>query len=393
MGNKQSAPSYNNQQNDEQFVLEVTDKDINEAKIYYGKPNESLIKVNDVYKDKFKELNKQLTPLIGEDKPTNFIVKIYKKVKDKIKDTLVYNKNKASTVREANFDVLNIGIKSAAEITNEHVTITLGIITTTTLAIAPPIGLLIAASSILILKTLHTIRSNHELFDIMNDLLSLLTVITEEFKIIDDSDVPHLVILKTHIVKIFSLMSSINGIYNWRKMVIFPNSVINSFVKEISLINTALIVDLKIDLTNLTKNQDKKTNKNDDNIETILAKSIEPSIYEMGVADDKGNKNVENELHKEESEQVKNILSNVVNKNITINDPGLNKNITELVNTTNLAATDQQLRNEYITYLKQVQIQEGGTRLKKRKHTRLKKTNKPKKYKNKTSKCKTKKHM
>jgi hypothetical protein len=224
MGNKQSALGYNTNNNNKQeqeleeqhFVLTVvTDREKNEVKRFFSKPDESLIQDNDVYKDKFKELKKQLTPL-AIDKPTNFIVKIY----NKARDSLFYNKNKINEPKEANIDVFVSGVKNAAEITNEHVTITLGIISTTALAIAPPIGLLIAASSILILKTLHTIRSNHELFDIMNDLLYLLTVITDEFQIASDNDAQHIVILKNHIVKIFSLMSSINGIYNWRKMIL-----------------------------------------------------------------------------------------------------------------------------------------------------------------------------
>lgn len=369
MGNKQSAlnnKSDNKQLEDQQFILTVTDKDTNEAKTYYGKPNESLIDVNDVYNKKFKELNKQLIPLIGENKPTNFIVKIYKKAKDKIKDALFYNKNKTNSVKDVNFGAFDIGVKSAAEITNEHVTITLGIISTTTIAIAPPIGLLIAASSMLILKTLHTIRSNHELFDIMNDLLSLLTVITEEFKITEDNNVPHLVILKNHIVKIFSLMSSINGIYNWRKMVIFPNSVINSFVKEIALINTALIVDLKIDLTHLENNGKNTKNNKNVNIETALASSISPNEFGIDGANYAENENVDIQLKKDESDKVDDILNIVVNPNVTKEDAGLNKNIIDLVVTTNAAAEDPQLRADYLTYLKQEQEQtkQGGSKYK-----------------------------
>lgn len=392
MGNKQSAlnnnKSDNKQLEDQQFILTVTDKDTNEAKTYYGKPNESLINVNDVYNNKFKELNKQLIPLIGENKPTNFIVKIYKKAKDKIKDSLFYNKNKTNTVKEVNFGAFDIGVKSAAEITNEHVTITLGIISTTTIAIAPPIGLLIAASSMLILKTLHTIRSNHELFDIMNDLLSLLTVITEEFKITEDNNVPHLVILKNHIVKIFSLMSSINGIYNWRKMVIFPNSVINSFVKEIALINTALIVDLKIDLTHLENNGKNTKNNKNVNIETVLASSISSNEFGIDGANYAENENVDIQLKKDESDKVDDILNIVVNPNVTMEDAGLNKNIIDLVITTNAAAEDPQLRADYLTYLKQEQEQtkQGGSKYKNKYIS--KKTKKQYKRINKRSKSK-----
>jgi len=398
MRNKEILPKpanniNNNTQNLEQpeFVLTVSPNDTSEAKEYYGSPNESLMDVNNVFNEKFQELNKQLIPLFDEKKPTNFIVKIYQKAKEKVNDTIFYNNKKANSVREVNFDAFKIGIKSAAEITNEHVTITLGIISTTALAIAPPIGLLIAASSMLILKTLHTIRSNHELFDIMNDLLSLLKVITEEFKITNENNVPHMVILKTHIIKIFSLMSSINGIYNWRKMVIFPNSVINSFVKEIALINTALIVDLKIDLINLSKNYDKEIKQSDGVVPIANINNdneVKNEVTEINVD------NVDAQLKKNEDEKVDDILDAVVNPNVNIDNPDLNKNIIDLVVKTNAVAEDPQIRAGYLTYLKQEQKEQdimpkqGGSKLKKNVQHKFRRTKNLKKHKNKTSKSK-----
>jgi hypothetical protein len=364
----------NNTQNLEQqeFVLTVTDHQINEVKEFFGKPDDSLIEVNNLYKEKFSELKKNISPLVNET-PTNFIVKIYIKARD----TILYNKTKISEQREANLDVFDSSVKNAAEITNEHVTITLGIISTTALAIAPPIGLLIAASSILILKTLHTIRSNHELFDIMNDLLNLLTVLTEEFKITNDNNAPHIVILKNHIIKIFSLMSSINGIYNWRKMVIFPNAVINAFVKEISLINTALIVDLKIDLTSLTKDKNNEKDK-------------VTNINDRLVGGEVSFENVKTQLLKEESEKGNEILNTVMKEGVNIDNSELNKDIQNLVSTTNNAAQDPQLRAEYIKYLKQElnQNNRGGSKLKKNVQHKFRRTKNLKKHKNKTSKSK-----
>jgi hypothetical protein len=164
-------------------------------------------------------------------------------------------------------------------------------------------------------------------------------------------------------------------------------------VKEISLINTALIVDLKIDLNSLSK--DKNNEKvTENNINDIVGGDVPIENINSGV--EGINKvvkdNVDTQLQKEESEKVDEILNTVVKPGVDISNADLNGDIYGLVIATNKAAQDPQLRAEYLTYLKQEQEQKstsiGGSKLKKNIHHKYKKTKNLKKHKNKTSKSK-----
>jgi hypothetical protein len=102
--------------------------------------------------------------------------------------------------------------------------------------------------------------------------------------------------------------------------------------------------------------------------------------------------NVESLLLKEESGKGNEILSTVMKEGVNIDNSGLNKDIQNLVSTTNNAAQDPQLRAEYIKYLKQEQElnqnNRGGSKLKKNVQHKFRRTKNLKKHKNKTSKSK-----
>jgi len=333
MGNKPSLPiSSTKEKTPDDFG--VTIETMEEAVSYYKDPNKSLIGTNEMYNGNFTEPDKLVNL---NNKSINFMSNIY----NKAKTVITKNKQKLSSFKnsvknyefrtEFNVHEFEKFFEGISEISDEHVSLTLGIISVTTTAIAPPIGLLIAASSILILKTLNTIRSNHELFDIMNDLLNLLNVITDMFNITEtknNEDASHILILKKHIVNIFALVSSINGIYHWRRFVIYPNALIDSFIKEITLINTALIVDLKIDIKNLIKEKN--------------------NLKEEGIKQDD-----EKIIKDYEKEKVDNILDTVIDDKINpSNSDELNNSVSNLVLTTNEIAKNPQTRSEYLNFLK-----------------------------------------
>jgi hypothetical protein len=124
---------------------------------------------------------------------------------------------------------------------------TLGIVSTATLAAAPPIGIAVAGVSLLIIKGIQTYRANSELVVIYKEIIEILKFICDNFDL--ESNDEHIKRLKEHIYKIYNLCITVDKLFKWRGA-LFPNSIINSFMKEITFINSELIIDLKT-MTNL----------------------------------------------------------------------------------------------------------------------------------------------
>ena len=179
----------------------------------------------------------------------------------------------------------------------------------------PPLGILIAAITILVIKGIDTYEANVELRKIYEEILEILKFIEENFDL--NAENKHIERLKEHLYNILKLCITVNKIFKWRYSV-FPYSIINSFIKELTLINSELIIDIKLesssssthitnpintgggDPTNPTNstNSTNPTNSTNSTIDPTLEKAIKDS-------------NMDTDTKKD----VKDILNTVTNTN------------------------------------------------------------------------------
>jgi biopolymer transport protein ExbB/TolQ len=135
----------------------------------------------------------------------------------------------------------------AAVLTAEHNHIletSLGAITATSLAIAPPIGLLILGISIIILRTYTTYKNNLELRELLPELNVILLFLSKNINHDITNDDEKYILYKRlyeNINAIHNILITLYKIYKWRYS-LFPNSFINKIVKHLTFINTEIII-------------------------------------------------------------------------------------------------------------------------------------------------------
>lgn len=127
-----------------------------------------------------------------------------------------------------------------------EVNILLSTFSAAAIAVSPPIGIAVMSVSLLVLKLIQIYNKNNELTDILEEILEILTFISNEFDLSDKGleGYHYMKRLKEHIMKIWSLSLTVFRIQEWR-MVIFPQSLITRFSQELTFTNTSLIMILK----------------------------------------------------------------------------------------------------------------------------------------------------
>jgi hypothetical protein len=135
----------------------------------------------------------------------------------------------------------------AAILTAEHnhvLEASLGAITATSIAIAPPIGLLILGISIIILRTYTTYKNNLELRELLPELNVILLFLSKNINHDITAEDEKYILYKRlyeNINAIHNILITLYKIYKWRYSM-FPNSFINKIVKHLTFINTEIII-------------------------------------------------------------------------------------------------------------------------------------------------------
>lgn len=172
-------------------------------------------------------------------------------------------------------DILNEFINQ-----DQNITILASVVSVASIIALPPLGVLIASISIILVRTLRLIKSNKELVSMYSEIVHILTYIKKESGINLESEQTHIKYLKEHFVNVFGLCRTLEEIWDTRGFVFTPNAIMNKLTDEIVFINIELYINLQKDFNSLSQaGLDERMNEVEDdvaelkkNIEQILTK-------------------------------------------------------------------------------------------------------------------------
>ena len=182
-------------------------------------------------------------------------------------------------------DILNEFINQ-----DQNITILASVVSAATIVAVPPLGVLIATISIILVRTLRLIKSNKELVSMYSEIVHILTYIKKESGINLESEQTHIKYLKEHFVNVFGLCRTLEEIWDTRGFVFTPNSIMNKLTDEIVFINIELYINLQNDVSRFHEVKlDERMNDVEEDI-TELKKNVQQILTKV-------TKNDENIMH------------------------------------------------------------------------------------------------
>jgi hypothetical protein len=115
-----------------------------------------------------------------------------------------------------------------------------------TLAVNPPLAVVIFSITMLSLQVVNMVKNNVELVDVFTEVIHVLKYISNTLDVKRTEE--HIIYIKKHLISLLLLISTIKKILSWRRFTIAPNSLIQKILREVSLINSELIIELDISI-------------------------------------------------------------------------------------------------------------------------------------------------
>jgi hypothetical protein len=115
-----------------------------------------------------------------------------------------------------------------------------------TLAVNPPLSVLIFSITMLSLQVVNMIKNNIELVDVFTEVIHVLKYISNTLDVKRTEQ--HVIYIKKHLITLLLLISTTKKILSWRRFAIAPNSLIKKILREVSLINSEMIIELDISI-------------------------------------------------------------------------------------------------------------------------------------------------